>query len=95
MYKNRNKEGEFYRLKPDLTDRQHSLLNAFYRLSQERRSNQGAPFPIIDRDIHYYQSVNGSCSYADDLFIMAIHTIDTEYISIECDKIQRRLKKVK
>lgn len=71
------------------------LLNAFYRLSQERRVEQGAPLSIVDKDIYYYQSNNGSCSLAPDLFIIAIHAIDSEYIKQKHDEIRRRNNKGK
>ena len=84
---------EFYELKPILTHRQQSLISAFYRLSQERTTEQGAPYPIKDKDIHYWQHNNGSCSYAPDLFIMAIHAIDNEYIKQQCDEMRRKANK--
>lgn len=84
---------DFNELKPQITHRQQVLLNAFYRLSNERTTEQGAPYPIKDKDIHYWQSVNGSCSYAPDLFIMAIHAIDSEYITQQCDEMRRKAKK--
>tara|TARA_R110000803_G_scaffold95395_3_gene163360 strand:+ start:254 stop:493 length:240 start_codon:yes stop_codon:yes gene_type:complete len=78
-----------------LTNQQQLLLNAFYRLSQERRTEQGAPLSIVDKDIDYYQSKNGSCSLAQDLFIIAIHAIDSEYIKQKHDEIRRRNNKGK
>ena len=41
-------------------------------MSQERRTQSGAPMPIKDRNIHYYQLHNGSHGFAPDLFIMAM-----------------------
>lgn len=77
-------------IKPELTNKQLNLLGSFYRLSQERRLNSDFPLPITDRDIHYYQSVNGSCYYADDLFIMLIHAIDAEYMTNKCNELARK-----
>lgn len=83
----------FYELKPDLTDKQVNLLSAFYKLSQERETmNGGAPLPIKDRDIHYYQEHNGSCGFAPDLFVTAINDIDLEYVTKKCEEIKRKTK---
>jgi len=82
----------FYELKPSLTDKQVNLLSAFYKLSQERETINGAPLPIKDRDIHYYQKNNGSSGYAPDLFVMAINDIDQEYITKKCEEIKRKAK---
>lgn len=84
---------EFELIKPNLTAAQQSLLNSFYRLSQERRMNESVPLPITDRDIHYYQDNNGSCGYAPDLFIIAIHAIDAEYIKRRCDELRAQANK--
>lgn len=92
MYKRAGKEDQFFQLKPTLTDRQVLLSNAFYRLSQERESCNGAPMPIKDRDIHYYQKHNGSHGYADDLFLFAIHEIDNDYIKAKCEELSRKNK---
>lgn len=86
---------EFYRLKPKLTTKQFMLLNAFNRLSQERRLESGGPLQIKDRGIHYYQQHNGSHGYAPDLFIMAIHEVDQEYIKQTCDEMRRKMNKGK
>lgn len=94
MYKAQDKLDEFYKVKPELTNNQQMLLNAFYRLSQERRTEQGAPLSIKDKDIHYYQDRNGSCSLAPDLFQVAMHAIDSEYIKKKHDEI-RKINKVK
>jgi hypothetical protein len=83
---------EYLELKPALTDRQQSLLSAFYRLSQERTVNQDAPYPIKEQDIRYYQQHYGSCHYPQDLFIMAIHEIDSEYITHRCEQMRRANK---
>ncbi len=56
---------------------------------------QGAPYPIKDKDIRYYQEFNGSCNYAPDLFIMAIHSIDNEYIKQQCEEMRRKANKGK
>ena len=77
-------------IKPIMTSKQLSLLGAFYRLSQERGLNNDFPLPIKDKDIHYYQSVNGSCHYAGDLFIMLIHAIDAEYMTNKCNELVRK-----
>lgn len=95
MYEQSGATDEFYKLKPQLTSKQTMLLNAFNRLSQERRTEQSAPMPIKDRDIHYYQQHNGSHGFAPDLFIMAIHDIDQEYIKQRCDEIRRKMNKGK
>lgn len=95
MYERSGAIDEFNKLKPRLTGNQLMLLGAFNRLSQERRTEQGAPLAIKDRDIHYYQHHNGSHSYASDLFIIAIHDIDQEYIKQRCDEIRRKIKKGK
>jgi len=95
MYKSSGKESEFYELKPKLTEIQIKLLSAFYRLSQERETESGAPLPIKDRDIHYYQKYNGSCGYDADLFVMAINGIDQEYVTQKCEEIRRKMKKGK
>lgn len=81
---------ELEKIKPELTVKQRNLLGSFYRLSQERRLNNEFPLPIIDRDIHYYQLKNGSCTYTDDLFIMLIHEIDAEYIKNKCEELKRK-----
>jgi len=95
MYKNSGEESKFYELKPKLTEKQVKLLSAFYRLSQERETESGAPLPIKDRDIHYYQKFNGSFGYADDLFVIAINSIDQEYVTQKCEEIRRKMKKGK
>ena len=95
MYKAQGQIKEFNELKPKLTHKQQSLLGAFYRLSNERTIENGAPYPIKDKDIRYYQKYNGSCSYASDLFIMAIHAIDNEYIKQQCDEMKHNANKGK
>lgn len=95
MYKAQGELADFYALKPKLTDRQQSLLSSFYRLSNERTTEQGAPYPIKEKDIRYYQRFNGSCSYAPDLFIIAIHAIDNEYITQQCEEMRRKANKGK
>lgn len=85
----------FNTLKPQLTDKQLSLIGSFYKMSQERTIEQGAPYPIKAKEIHYYQDYNGSCSYAPDLFIIAIHAIDSEYIKNRCEQMRQESKKVK
>lgn len=92
MYKAQGMLNEFKELKPQLTARQQSLLCAFHRMSQERDCIEREPLPIKDRDIHYYQKNNGSCEYAPDLFIIAIHAIDCEYIKHQCDEVRRKKK---
>lgn len=86
---------DFHKLKPQLSNKQMMLLNAFNRLSQERRLENGGPMPIKDLDIHYYQNHNGSHGYAPDLFIIAIHEIDQEYITQTCDEMRRKMNKGK
>ncbi len=71
------------------------LLNAFNRLSQERRLENGGPLQIKDRDIHYHQHHNGSNGYAPDLFVMAIHDVDQEYIDRRCKEIKIEIDKGK
>jgi len=95
MYEQDGLIDDFYTLKPKLTTNQMMLSNSFNRLSQERRTEQGAPLRIKDRDIHYYQSHNGSNGYAADLFIMAIRDIDQEYVEQRCDEIRRKINKGK
>lgn len=95
MYQQSGQIEEFNRLKPRLTGKQYMLLSAFNRLSQERRLENGGPMPIKDRDIRYYQQHNGSHGYAPDLFIMAIHDIDQEYIKQTCDEMRRKMNKGK
>ncbi len=93
MYERSGSLDEFYKLKPKLSTKQTMLLNAFNRLSQERKLENGGPLQIKDRDIHYYQHHNGSNGYAPDLFIMAIHEIDQEYITQTCDELRRKINK--
>lgn len=95
MYERSGATDEFYKLKPRLTNKQANLLNAFNRLSQERETQSGAPMTIKDRHIHYYQHHNGSHGFASDLFILAIHDIDQEYIKQRCDEIRRKMNKGK
>lgn len=80
------------KIKPKLSQRQVSLLSAFYRLSQERALEQGAPLSIKDKDIVFYNSVHGSCGIPTDLFMIAIHDIDSEYIKQRCEEIRRKQK---
>ena len=68
------------------------MLSAFYRLSQERRTLENVPLAIRDKDIHYYQSKQGSCFYASDIFIYAIRAIDSEYIENKCEEIRLKNK---
>ena len=70
-------------------------MGAFNQLSQERATEQGAPFPIKEKAIRYYQEYNGSYNYAPDLFIMAIRLIDNEYIKQQCEEMRRKLNKGK
>ena len=91
LYKMSNKVDEFYSKKPKLTEEQLSLLSAFYKLSQERRTEQGFPLVIRDSDIRAYQRYNSSI-YASDLFIHAINELDREYIDIKAKEIQRKAK---
>ena len=80
-------------IKPELTQRQAVLLSSFYRLSQERSLDQGVPLSIKDKDIIYYQEINGSHSFPDDLFMMAIREIDSEYIEQKIEEIRRKANK--
>lgn len=93
MYKKQGQLKQFNELKPKLNANQQSLINAFYRLSQERKTDQGAPASIRDKDIREHQLHNGSCSYAPDLFIMAIHALDSEHITQYCVDMKRKVKK--
>ena len=95
MYQQSGQLEEFNRLKPKLTAKQFALLNAFTNLSLERRLEGGGPLRIKDIDIHYYQHHNGSHGYAPDLFIMAIHDVDQEYITQTCDEMRRKMNKGK
>ena len=79
-------------IKPKLNGNQYILLSAFYRLSQERGLEQGSPLPIKDKAIYLYLSKNGSGTTPEDLFIMAIHEVDEEYIKQYCDEIKRKNK---
>jgi len=92
MYQQQGQLAEFDKLKPTLTAKQIFLMQSFNRLSQERKTEQGAPFAIREKDIHYYMRYNGSGSYPDDLFIFAIHEIDSEYIKMRCEEIKRKTK---
>lgn len=94
-YKKVGQLEEFNKLKPKLAAKQLALLNAFNRLSQERRLENGGPMPIKDRDIHYYQHHNGSHGYAPDLFIMAIHGVDQEYIDRRCKDMKAAIDRGK
>lgn len=69
------------------------LLSAFYRLSQERDLEQGAPLAIKDKAIIFYKDIYGSCQLPDDLFAIAIHEIDNEYIKQRCEEIRRKNNK--
>ena len=93
LYKSQGIEEEFYKIKPKMSEQASTLLGAFYKLSQERRMDGKIPKSIIDRDIHYYQSNNGSSGYAPDIFAMAISAIDSEYIKIKCDKIRKQKRR--
>ena len=93
LFKAQGQLDELYELKPELTTQQQQLVNAFNRLSQERKTENGAPFPITDRDIRSYQKHNGSCLYAPDLFMIAIHAIDSEYITQQCEEMRRKANK--
>lgn len=95
MYQAQGQEAEFYDLKPQLTSRQLSLMSAFNQLSQERQTEQGAPFPIKEKSIRYYQRFNGSYNYAPDLFIMGIRLIDNEYITQQCEEMRRKANRGK
>ena len=68
------------------------LLNAFNSLSQERRDSKGVPLTILDRDIREYQQYNGSGSVPSDLFMMAIKSIDSDFISKRYDEIRKENK---
>lgn len=91
MYARQNQAEEFYKLKPNLTQQQVSLLSAFYKLSQERRTEQGFPLVIKDSDIREYQRYNSSI-YADDLFIHAINEVDREYIGLKAKEMKQKAK---
>lgn len=95
MYERSGELDLFYEKKPQLTKRQVSLIGAFNCLSQERGLEQGAPMPIKDRDIRYYQRYNGSLGYAPDLFLFAINDLDQEYVNHRCEEIRRKIKKGK
>jgi hypothetical protein len=71
------------------------LANAFNQLSQERRTESGAPFPIKEKAIRYHMKHYGSYNYAPDLFIMAIRLIDNEYITQQCEEMRRKADKGK
>ena len=93
MYQSQGKLDEYEKLKPTLTENQIHLLNAFYRLSQERQMRENIPSSIRDKEIHYYQSIHGSCFYAPDIFVHAMRSIDSQYIQNTCDEIRRKTKK--
>ena len=95
LYKSQGQLAEFKKLKPILTIKQALLSNAFSRLSLERETNQGVPVSIKEKDIRYYQEQHGSHFYPADLFVMAIHSIDSEYIKQQCEEIRRKVKKGK
>lgn len=93
MYEAQGISYQLEELKPNLEQNQILLLNAFYRLSQERRTQENVPLLIKDKDINYYQSIYGSCGYAPDIFVYAIRSIDAQYIENRCDEIKRKSKK--
>ncbi len=95
MYQRQGKLEEFNKLKPVITERQEGLLNAFYCLDKERGYEQSAPLAIKDKDIRHYQRYNGSCFMAPDLFIMCINLIDSEYLKMKFEEMQRKAKKAK
>lgn len=92
MYENKNRLDDFYKFKPELNHKQRLLFNAFARIGQEREVSKGIPYPIKESSIRLWIENNGSCSYAPDLFIMAIQLIDTEYISKKYAEIERKNK---
>lgn len=54
---------------------------------------ENIPSSIRDKEIHYYQSIHGSCFYAPDIFVHAMRSIDSQYIQNTCDEIRRKTKK--
>lgn len=91
MYKQSGDEGSFFKLKPKLSGRQQELLSGFYRLSQERVLENGSPLPIKDKEVYYFYGVNGS-QYPRDLFLTAIHLLDSYYIEQRCEEIRKANK---
>lgn len=84
---------EFYKLKPQLNEKQQQLYNSFLIIGSERRYEQGTPMSIIERDIDYFISKYGCCDYAADIFTKAIKAIDSEYIQRKHSEIQRKINK--
>ena len=68
-------------------------MSAFNQLSVERKTEQGAPFPIKEKATRYYQKHHSSQGYAPDLFITAIRLIDNEYITQRCEEMRRKASK--
>ena len=87
------REDEIKSLKPVLNARRFGLLNAFNQLSQERRLENGAPMPILNKSIREFIEYYGAIGYPDDLFIEAIQKIDNAYIDARCEEIRRKNKK--
>lgn len=95
MYKDSNDEKSFFELKPELNEKQQMLLSSFYRLSQERLLESGAPLPIKNKDIYFYIQHYGCSFYPVDLFVEAIHSIDRYYIDRRCEEITKETRKHK
>ena len=78
------------RLKPTLNAKQSSLLNAFYRLSNERSYHHG-PLALPESVIRQFATFN-AISYPLDLFIHAITEIDSVWLKYQSEKIKRAMK---
>lgn len=83
---------EIEKLKANMSENRHRLLSAFNQLSQERRLENGAPMPILNKSIREYIEYYGAIGYPDDLFIEAIQKIDSSYIDARCEEIRRKNK---
>ncbi len=80
-------------LKPDIQVHHYILINAFNRMSQERRMENNAPMPITENAIYEYIERNSIGDRPVDLFVYAIHQIDNKYIEMRCDEIRRKQSK--
>lgn len=84
---------EFYKLKPLLNNKQHDLYSAFLRIGAERRYEQSAPMPILEREIDYFIDKYGCCNYPPDIFTTAIKLIDSAYTERKHAEIMRKNNK--
>jgi len=93
MAKMAGRGDEIEKLKADMNEKRYRLLSAFNQMSQERRLENGAPMPILNKRIREYIEYYGANGYPDDLFIEAIQKIDNAYIDARCEEIRRKNKK--